>query len=1272
MRAMLSLVLIIALLLSFSSASFSRDSSQSDTVSPQLHLHRGVFDARSAQPVAPTPGLAAPAPGPYSIIQFAGPITPSDRQALERTGLELLEYLPDYAYLVRGTDTQLRVASRLPRTYARTPFTLADKLAPSLLRAVERGDSDSGRVRLLAWPGGEGELAQDLQQLGIASSVRSDADQLVQLASLESVRWIEPVTQPRLLNDVARGIMNVDPVWQNRGLFGSGQVIAIADSGLDTGNLGTLSPDFAGRIAATHVLSAGGHWDDNNGHGTHVAGSAAGAGVQSGADPANHDYAGSFAGVAPEANLVIQAFEASPQGEIIGLDPDYYELFDQAYTDGARLHSDSWGDWTGPITDTEAAYGGYPFGAQRTDEFLWEHPDMAIFVAAGNSGADGTPGALGICDNGDGVVDPDSLLSPGTAKNVITVGAGESLRASGGMAAFPWLLLSLCFVTQPIATDTTSDDPNGMAAFSSRGPADDERIKPDIVAPGTNIISARSHYPQAGTLWGVYDNDYVYSGGSSMATPLVAGSGVLVRQWMVNRGMANPSGAAVKSVLLNTTYDMAPGQYGVGATQEITYTRPNIVTGWGRADLAFMVAPAPYRLWLDDHVTGLVTGQAVTYTHTLARPLEVLTDTQPLRVMLAWTDYPASLSAAAQLVNDLDLMVSGPGGLTWYGNDVPSGDRINNVEGVIIDTPPLGEYEIVVRAFNAPMDEQPFALAVGGPLGIDAALSAVKTASAGSADVGETITYTYRIANTGSVTVTDLVGRDDKLGPVAFSSVGLGLNESATGTLTYTLRLSDLPGPLTNTVYVSATSAVGQPITTTTTASAQVQVANPAAITVTKVADVDVAEIGQTITYTYRVTNTGRVEFLDIAGDDDKLGPIVFDPTSLEPQQAATGSLTYTVRSADWPGLLRNTVQVSGTAWVGEPLSATATAETEVATVNPLAMVVTKVANVDLAAIGQTITYTYRVTNTGTVELADIAGDDDKLGPIAFDPTNLEPEQGATGSLTYTVKSTDWPGLLRNTVQVSGTAWVGEPMSANATAETSVAIVNPLAMVVAKSANLDTAEVGQTITYTYRVTNTGTVDVAAIAASDDVLGDVILDPIPLAPEQSASGTLTYTVAVPDWPGPIRNTVTVTGTAWVGEWLTATSAATATVVLTGPVDLTVRKTVNTNIAELGQTVTYTYRITNSGSVSLTDLAAWDDKLGTLDLGLADMEPDAATTVTLTYTIRTVDLPGPLTNTVTVSGTAATGLPLVATATDRVALRLASGINVFLPVVVKWSQ
>jgi uncharacterized repeat protein (TIGR01451 family) len=1234
-----------------------------------------AFDALAAHQPALKMALTAAAPGPYAIVQLRDPITRADRAALERTGLELLEYLPDYAYLVRGSAAQLAAAARLPQVYARTPFTLADKLAPALLRALSRGDSALGPVHIVGWPDDEGALARDLRAIAVAPQATVSAARLLQVAKLESVRWIESLGRPRILNDYARAIMNVEPVWQDSGLYGAGQIVAVTDSGLDTGDMGTLSPDFAGRIVATHVLSAGGHWDDNLGHGTHVAGSVAGAGVQSGANPAQHDYTDSFAGVAPEASLVIQAFEADPDsGAAIGLPSDYYQIFSQAYDDGARLHTNSWGDHTGPITDTEAYHGGYLYGSQRTDQFLWDHPDMAIFFAAGNDGVDGTPiylfDLIPICPDGDGIVNPDSLLAPGTAKNVITVGATESDRSTGGIATMRWSDTSWCHIVNPIAEDYLSDNANGMAGFSSRGPTDDGRVKPDIVAPGTNIVSNASHTLGATTLWGAHETnpDYVYSMGTSMATPLAAGTGVLVRQWLIAQGLANPSAAVVKATLLNTTHDIAPGQYGLGDTQEITFTRPNTVAGWGRLDLDFINAPAPYALWLDDHSSGLGTGQTVSYTHTLLRPLEVLTNTEPLRVMLVWTDPPASLSASAQLVNDLDLVVTGPGSVTYYGNDTPSGDRTNNVEGVIINDPPLGRYQVRVSGYNVPVDSQPYALAVAGPFKDPRApsLTVTKTADTGSAVLGQTITYTYRVDNSGDITLTNVAGSDDKLGTVTFNPAKLNPGQSTTSTLTYTVQMSDLPGPLVNTVDVSGTISGTLLITVTETAMAVVNLSSPVSITVAKSANLSSAQVGQTITYTYRVTNSGIVSLSNVAGSDDKLGPITF-PATLTPGQGASSTLTYTVQASDLPGPLVNTVNVSGDS-LSPPLTVTATDVITVDLFSPAGIAVVKTANLSSAQAGQTITYTYQVTNSGVVSLSNVAGSDDKLGPVAFSPATLSPGQSASSTLTYTVQASDLPGPLVNTVTVSGDS-ASPPLTVTATHAVAVNLSSPVDIDLVKMANVGNAQVGQTVTYVYRATNNGTLALTDVTGSDDKLGLVTFNPDTLEPGRSAVGALTYTVRMSDLPGPLVNTAHVSGTASVGPPLTATDTASATVDLEpSAAAISVVKAADVGSAVVGQTVTYVYWVTNGGALTLTNVIGNDDKLGPVAFSPDTLAPGRNAVGTLIYTVQDSDLPGPLVNTVSVSGTTSVGPPLTVTAMDTATVDLPGVFSVYLPIIL----
>jgi hypothetical protein len=161
-----------------------------------------------------------------------------------------------------------------------------------------------------------------------------------------------------------------------------------------------------------------------------------------------------------------------------------------------------------------------------------------------------------------------------------------------------------------------------MAAFSSRGPTDDGRIKPELVAPGTNILSVRSHQADAGTGWGAFDSNYIFEGGTSMSTPLTAGAAAVAREWLTRiKGVANPSAALIKSVLINGAADMSPGQYGRGSRQEIPSRRPNNDTGWGRVDLkAALDPPAPRGIWLRDSADGLSTGQTTTYQVTVSAP----------------------------------------------------------------------------------------------------------------------------------------------------------------------------------------------------------------------------------------------------------------------------------------------------------------------------------------------------------------------------------------------------------------------------------------------------------------------------------------------------------------------------------------------------------------------------------------------------------------------------------------------------------------------------
>lgn len=660
-----------------------------------IHLKYATFDPVAGEPSIPSNLRAAP-PGKADeryIVQFVGPVQDVWKSQLESAGA-VLEYIPDHAFAVLLTAEAAEKVRSLEFVRWVGLFHPAYRIDPDLLKepGVVRADiafikgQASDRVRTeISRMGGNVEKSEDSPH---GSHVRATGPKglLTRLAALPEVAWIERHVDRKLHNNIARGVMNVPSVWSVAGLYGEGEIVAVCDTGLDTGSQATLSADFAGRVIATYDLGRKKKWDDPNGHGTHVAGSVLGAGVLSGSNPASHSYGSSFAGAAPEAQLVFQSV-LDNAGGLGGIPANLNDLFLPPYNNGARTHTNSWGS---------AVSGTYTTDARNLDMFAWSHKDMMILAAAGNEGID---------SDANGVIDMDSINSPGTAKNCITVGGSESYRLSGGAQGTYGTYWPSDYPANPIKDDRVSNNSYGIVAFSGRGPTNDGRIKPDVVAPGTNIISCRSHLSGAGTGWSVYNADYVYNGGTSMSTPLVAGTAALVRQYYRTQRGHVPSSALIKGTIINGATEMYPGQYGTGSYIEIPAARPNNVEGWGLVNPAYLITPSPTRvLEFVDHTTGLGTGGSASYSYYVAG------SESPLRITLVWTDYPASTTASKSLVNDLDLVVTLPGGSVVRGNGTT--DRTNNVEGVDIVNPVAGSYTVQVSGYNVPSGPQPFALVV--------------------------------------------------------------------------------------------------------------------------------------------------------------------------------------------------------------------------------------------------------------------------------------------------------------------------------------------------------------------------------------------------------------------------------------------------------------------------------------------------------------------------------------------------------------------------------
>jgi uncharacterized repeat protein (TIGR01451 family) len=533
-------------------------------------------------------------------------------------------------------------------------------------------------------------------------------------------------------------------------------------------------------------------------------------------------------------------------------------------------------------------------------------------------------------------------------------------------------------------------------------------------------------------------------------------------------------------------------------------------------------------------------------------------------------------------------------------------------------------------------------------------MSVTKVPSSTTARVGESITYTYTVNNTGSISINGLALSDDKLGKITTDRTSLAPGESASGTITYTVLEGDLPGPIINTVTATATDSLRQPVTAT--ASATVTLTYTASMTVDKVPSSPTARVGDRLTYTYTVRNTGNVTLNALALSDDKIGAITPAKTTLASGESTTATGTYTVLEGDLPGPLTNLVTVTATDSQNQPVTTTTTATVTLSYV--ASMSVTKVPSSTTAGVGEQVTYTYTVRNTGNVTLNGLALSDNKIGTITPGQATLASGETTTATGTYTVLESDLPGPLTNTVTVTATDSQNQPVTTTTTA--SVDLTYATKLEVAKVASTGTAAVGSTITYSYTVRNAGTVTINGLTMNDDKLGSITLDSNTLAPGATANGTATHLVVEGDLPGPLVNTVTVSGTDSQNNPATAT--ASATVALTYTAALQVTKTPSATTAAIGETVTYQFTVVNTGNVTVNALTLTDDKLGEITLNTASLAAGETVTGTATHTIVETDLPGPLTNVATAKGTDSQNKPVTATATATVNLTYTATMEV----------
>jgi len=316
----------------------------------------------------------------------------------------------------------------------------------------------------------------------------------------------------------------------------------------------------------------------------------------------------------------------------------------------------------------------------------------------------------------------------------------------------------------------------------------------------------------------------------------------------------------------------------------------------------------------------------------------------------------------------------------------------------------------------------------------------------------------------------------------------------------------------------------------------------PPALDIAKTAEPGMVHNGDTITYTYLVTNSGGTPLSDISITDDKTGSTEDnDNTVLQIGETWEFSATYTVSAMD-PNPLVNTAVVSGIDTERQVVTAQDTAS--VLILRP-AIALTKTAEPTEAHDGETITYTYTVTNPGNTPLSDTTVVDNQLGNAAYQSGDSDGDgeidvgESWVFSTTYTVSSED-ESRLDNIATVSAYDALGQVVTAQATA--SVPVLQP-SITLTKTAEPAEAHDGETITYTYTVTNPGNTPLTDITVTDDIIEEVTYQ----SGDSNGNGeldvgeswvyTATYTIKPQD-ASHLVNTATASGSDETGQIVTA--------------------------------------------------------------------------------------------------------------------------------------
>jgi len=622
--------------------------------------------------------------GPH-LVQFHGPTKETWLDELNAAGLDVIQYIHPYTYLVWGN------LNALSRARGQDSVRWAGDYLPAYSLSTENFtlNTDPLLVKVMIFPqAGLDNTLFAIESLGgQLQSVSTDADQdfdlatflipgdrLTAVAQLPGTYAIQPVPLDggdRSEISTQVNVNNVDGSniaftgyrdWlESVGLSGQGVIIANVDSGIDQTHL-----DLANRIISCTGSTCGGSAVSS--HGTHTAGIMVGDGSSGVTDI--------FAflrglGMAPGAWLVEQVYF-----------PTYLEtdgmltLMTQSAQNGAVITGNSWGPSSSAL--------GYDMDTRLVDIGVRDANPLT-------AGDQPLTYVLSIMNGNGGT---SSQGTPDEAKNIFSVGASELLDLNGSQ-------------TGAI---------NNLSSVTAYGPALDGRTLPMMVAPGDYVDSTEPN------------NTYGLKYGTSMASPQVSGAVALFYEKYRLAFGTDPSPALVKAAFLPVAHDLAGN---LGANDEILGHPFDSKQGWGRLNAEAVLKPGTELavIYFDQRTLLDYTGE--TWSFSFASPSPVAY----LHAMLVWTDAPGPITVDPDYpidawVNDLDFTLT-VNGDTYLGNNFDASglsianggtpDGMNNTEGIFLENQLAGTYTFTVTAANIAGDgvpnlgdgtDQDFALAI--------------------------------------------------------------------------------------------------------------------------------------------------------------------------------------------------------------------------------------------------------------------------------------------------------------------------------------------------------------------------------------------------------------------------------------------------------------------------------------------------------------------------------------------------------------------------------